>query len=67
VELSDALNFARANRWSVLTTIRGNGLPQLSNVSQYTGDDNVIRISITADRAYGMLNLPGGGEAEEKA
>jgi hypothetical protein len=54
VELSDALNFARANRWSVLTTLRGNGLPQLSNVSQYTGDD-------------GMLNLPGRGEAEEKA
>jgi pimeloyl-ACP methyl ester carboxylesterase len=25
VELSDALNFARANRWAVLTTLRGNG------------------------------------------
>jgi PPOX class probable F420-dependent enzyme len=51
VELSDALNFARVNRWAVLTTLRGNGLPQQSNVSQYTGDDNVIRVSITADRA----------------
>ena len=25
VELPDALDFARTNRWSVLTTIRGNG------------------------------------------
>jgi hypothetical protein len=48
VELSDALNFARANRWAVLTTLRGNGLPQLSNVSQWTGDDTVTE-----------LNLPG--------
>jgi PPOX class probable F420-dependent enzyme len=51
VELSDAIDFARTNRWSVLTTIRGNGLPQLSNVAHYVGDDNVIRISITAGRA----------------
>jgi len=51
VELSDALDFARANRWSVLTTIRRNGLPQLSNVSHWVSDDHVIRISITADRA----------------
>jgi hypothetical protein len=43
VELSDALDFARANRWSVLTTIRRNGLPQLSNVSHWVSDDHVIR------------------------
>ena len=51
MELSDALDFARADRWSVLTTIRRNGLPQLSNVSHWVSDDHVIRISITADRA----------------
>ena len=41
MELSDAIDFARTNRWSVLTTIRGNGLPQLSNVAHYVGDDTV--------------------------
>jgi PPOX class probable F420-dependent enzyme len=51
MELSDALDFARTTRQSVLTTIRRNGRPQLSNVLHAVGDDGVIRISITADRA----------------
>jgi PPOX class probable F420-dependent enzyme len=51
VDLSDATDFARAHRRSVLTTIRRNGLPQLSNVGHYVSDDDVVRISITADRA----------------
>jgi PPOX class probable F420-dependent enzyme len=51
MELSPAVDFARANRHSVLVTIRRNGRPQLSNVSHYVGDDQLIRISITADRA----------------
>jgi Pyridoxamine 5'-phosphate oxidase len=60
VDLSDALAFARTNRWSVLTTIRGNGLPQLSNVSYYVSDDDVIRVSITAGRAkyHNLLRRP---------
>jgi PPOX class probable F420-dependent enzyme len=60
VELRDALAFARTNRWSVLTTIRGNGHPQLSNVAHYVGDDGIIRISITADRAkyYNLVREP---------
>ena len=60
MELSDAINFARTNRWSVLTTIRSNGLPQLSNVAHYVSDDHVIRISITADRAkyHNLLRRP---------
>ena len=60
VELRDALDFARTNRWSVLTTIRGNGLPQLSNVAHYVGDDDIIRISITAGRAkyHNLLRRP---------
>ena len=32
MDLSDAVNFARTNQWSALTTIRDNGRPQLSNV-----------------------------------
>jgi PPOX class probable F420-dependent enzyme len=51
MELSKAVDFARANRHSVLTTIRRNGRPQLSNVLHHVFDDDVIRISITADRA----------------
>ena len=43
--------FARTNRWAVLTTIRSNGLPQLSNVAYHVSDDHVMRISITAGRA----------------
>jgi PPOX class probable F420-dependent enzyme len=51
MELSEAMQFAGANRWSVLTTIRRNGRPQLSNVVHQMSDDGLIRISITADRA----------------
>jgi PPOX class probable F420-dependent enzyme len=51
VELSEAVNFARVNRRSVLTTIRRNGRPQLSNVGHLVSADGLIRISITADRA----------------
>jgi PPOX class probable F420-dependent enzyme len=51
MEIDDALAAARANREAVLTTIRGNGLPQLSNVLQSVGDDGLIRVSTTADRA----------------
>ncbi|MEV6431175.1 PPOX class F420-dependent oxidoreductase [Nocardia sp. NPDC051463] len=51
MELSSALDFARATKRSVLTTIRRNGRPQLSNVLHVIGDDGIIRISVTADRA----------------
>ena len=51
MELEDALTVARNNREAVLTTIRSNGLPQLSNVLAAVGTDGVIRISTTADRA----------------
>ncbi|MGV9680798.1 PPOX class F420-dependent oxidoreductase [Nocardia sp. NPDC003482] len=51
MELDAALDFARAHRGSVLTTIRKNGRPQLSNVTHWVADDGLIRISITADRA----------------
>lgn len=53
MELAAAVDFARTTRQSVLTTIRSNGRPQLSNVlhHMFDDDDGVIGISITADRA----------------
>ncbi|MGV9721605.1 PPOX class F420-dependent oxidoreductase [Nocardia beijingensis] len=51
MELAAAVDFARDHRRSVLTTIRRNGRPQLSNVLHVVGADGRIRISITADRA----------------
>jgi len=51
MELTDALSFARTTRQSVLTTIRSNGRPQLSNVLHSVSDAGIIRISVTADRA----------------
>lgn len=51
MELATALDFARTHGRSVLVTLRRNGRPQLSNVIHAVGDDGVIRVSITADRA----------------
>lgn len=51
MELDTALEFAKTTSRSVLTTIRRNGRPQLSNVTHWSAPDAVIRISITADRA----------------
>jgi PPOX class probable F420-dependent enzyme len=51
MNLSAALDLARSTRQSVLTTIRANGRPQLSNVLHHVFDDGVIGVSITADRA----------------
>ena len=51
MELADALTFAREHKNAVLTTIRSNGRPQLSNIIYTVSDEGVIRISITADRA----------------
>jgi PPOX class probable F420-dependent enzyme len=51
MELNDAIDFARVNTHSVLTTIRRNGRPQLSNVLHNVDVNGIVRISITADRA----------------
>ena len=51
MEIDLALAAARANHQSVLTTIRRDGRPQLSNVVHGVGDDGIIRVSTTADRA----------------
>ncbi|WP_433565402.1 PPOX class F420-dependent oxidoreductase [Nocardia sp. CA-151230] len=51
MDLAKAVDFARSHRKSVLTTIRRDTRPQLSNVLHWAGEDGIIRISITADRA----------------
>jgi PPOX class probable F420-dependent enzyme len=51
MELADALAAARATHQSVLTTIRRDGKPQLSNVVHTVRDDGVIVVSTTTDRA----------------
>ena len=51
MEIDQALDLARANRHSVLTTIKRDGRPQLSNVLHGVDDDGTIRVSTTADRA----------------
>src|SRR5262245_50200385 len=51
MELAKALDFAGKQRRGVLVTARRDGRPQLSNVAFYAGDDDVLRVSITATRA----------------
>lgn len=51
MELSRAIAFARTTRESVLTTIRANGRPQLSNVWHQADDLGIIRVSTTQTRA----------------
>jgi PPOX class probable F420-dependent enzyme len=51
MEISEALAAARARQQSVLTTLKRDGLPQLSNVMHAVDEEGVIRVSITATRA----------------
>lgn len=51
METNTALDFARTHRQSVLVTLRNDGKPQLSNVMHAVGDDGVVRVSVTANRA----------------
>ena len=51
MEIQQALDAVRANNQAILTTIKADGRPQLSNVLAAVGDDGVIRVSTTADRA----------------
>jgi PPOX class probable F420-dependent enzyme len=44
------LEFLAANRWGVLATVKLDGRPQVSNVG-YSYDGEVVRVSVTADRA----------------
>ena len=51
MEISEALDYVRDRRRGVLTTIKSDGRPQLSNVMYGLGDDGIVRVSITDDRA----------------
>ena len=51
MDLARALELASEQRLGVLTTLKSDGRPQLSNISYAVGDDGVIRISITDTRA----------------
>ena len=51
MDLRPALDFIRQRNQGVLTTIRANGRPQLSNILYALGDDDVARISVTDSRA----------------
>lgn len=51
METEKALQAARATSQSILVTRRSDGRPQLSNVLHAVGDDGVIRVSTTSDRA----------------
>ena len=51
MELADALDYVRQRQQGVLLTLKASGRPQASNIMYGVGDDGVIRISATADRA----------------
>lgn len=51
MDLATALEHAAQQRLGVLTTLKADGRPQLSNISYAVGDDGVIRVSITDSRA----------------
>ena len=51
MELNDALPFVQARKNGVLTTIRANGRPQLSNILYVAGPDGTFHISVTDARA----------------
>jgi PPOX class probable F420-dependent enzyme len=60
MELDQAIAFAREHRRGILTTIRRDTRPQLSNIMYGVTDDGLVRISITADRAkyHNLLREP---------
>jgi PPOX class probable F420-dependent enzyme len=51
MELERAIAAARDRNQSVLTTLKRDGKPQLSNVLHAVDGEGVIRVSTTADRA----------------
>ena len=51
MDLARALELASGQRLGVLTTLKADGRPQLSNISYAVGPDGAVRISVTDDRA----------------
>jgi PPOX class probable F420-dependent enzyme len=51
MELAQAIEFDRAHRQGVLTTLRRDGRPQISNIIYAIDEGGTARISVTAGRA----------------
>ncbi|MCU1452104.1 MAG: putative pyridoxine/pyridoxamine 5-phosphate oxidase [Acidimicrobiales bacterium] len=51
MELDKALTYLKDRQQGVLVTQKRDGRPQLSNIIYVVGDDGLVRISVTADRA----------------
>jgi PPOX class probable F420-dependent enzyme len=51
MDIAAALDFARDRRNGVLVTLKADGRPQSSNVIYRVGPDDVVRVSVTDDRA----------------
>ena len=51
MDIAAALDYARNQPRGVLITLKADGRPQASNIMYTVGDDGVVRISATADRA----------------
>jgi PPOX class probable F420-dependent enzyme len=51
MDFAAALQFAVGHRNGVLTTLKRDGRPQLSNITYHLDVDDVFRISVTATRA----------------
>ena len=51
MDITEAIAYFADKRDTVLVTTRRDGRPQLSNIWSKVGDDGIIRISATADRA----------------
>ena len=51
MELDQALTYLRQHQRGVLLTLKADGRPQASNIMYAVGDDGLVRISATADRA----------------
>jgi PPOX class probable F420-dependent enzyme len=51
MDIERGIQAARDRNQSVLVTLKRDGRPQLSNVLHAVGEDGVVRVSTTADRA----------------
>lgn len=51
MDIAETYPFIAERHQGVLTTVRRDGRPQLSNIAYVAGDDGVVRISVTDGRA----------------
>jgi PPOX class probable F420-dependent enzyme len=60
MDFAAALSFALPLRNGVLTTLKRDGRPQLSNISYHLDTDDIFRVSITATRSkyHNMVRDP---------